>query len=278
MKTKLFIISFLVNFVGFTYAYDEGQGSNGPNSDNEVLVLIVDYTTNSFEGGKILNFSQNQAETLTITNDYFPPGDCGFIKLYYSEIDELLFFGGIIWMGCGSILFPETWMAPEDFTRLVSADWVYPKNGFLNIFPVSNNEMTNDVWSRAQSILEVREFLSSNPEQKVQYFLYTPSVGMGNPADWKWILFLNKPSQVITSLNKQSPEFNIYLLITDSKLYINTNDYTWSYLIYNIKGQLLKSGLGNNEIDVSSLNQGIYILNIYSDNGDFMYSCKFNKK
>ena len=126
--------------------------------------------------------------------------------------------------------------------------------------------------------MEVRDLLSSNPEQKVQYFLYRPSVGEGNPADWKWILFLHKPSKTITSLKITSPEFNIYPTITEDKLYVKAGNTAWSYRIYNSQGQFLQSGTEKNDIDVSDFNRGIYILNIYNDNEKLLYSGRFIKK
>ncbi len=277
MKTKLLFILLFVCCTSFAFAYDV-VSDNKPNSENEVLILIVDYTTNTFEGGQILNFPQKTSETLTITNEYAPPGDFGHIKLYYSEINELLFFGTIIWSGCGKIKFPETWMTPKDFLYTVTEDWVFPKNGFRNIGFNSSKEITNDVWNRVQSIVKVRDFLSSNPEQKVQYLFYTPSVGVGNPKDWKWILFLHNPSNTTGFSELTLPEFSIYPAVTKDKLYVETGNNDWSYRIYSNQGQLLQSSAGKDCIDVSSLNQGMYILNIYNDKDGKMYSHKFIKK
>jgi hypothetical protein len=40
------------------------------------------------------------------------------------------------------------------------------------------------------NILKVRQYLISNPTGVVHLYLYTPSVGFGNPADWKWIILM----------------------------------------------------------------------------------------
>ena len=278
MKTKLFFILLFMCYAKFSFAYDVIEKDN-PKPENEVLILIVDYTTNAFEGGQILRFPEKPAETLTITYDYRAPGDFGFIKLYYSEINELLFYGDIIWMGRGNILFPETWIAPEDFVHTDTKDLVFPKNGFWNVIPYSSAGITDDVWYSVQSIIKVRDFLLSNPEQKVQYLFYTPSVGVGDPKDWKWILFLHSPSMTRDLPKLTSSEFNVYPAITEDKLYVKTKSNVWSYQIYSNQGQLIQSGIGGNYIDVSCLNQGIYILNICNDNNDGkLYSHKFIKK
>ncbi|MDR2009665.1 MAG: hypothetical protein LBQ22_04210 [Bacteroidales bacterium] len=200
MRTKIFIFSLFILFLsGCNNAdfHDLIDEINNPGTvvddTNDVLMLVVDYTSNRFEGGKILNFSK-PSETFTITNEYAPPGDFGSLKLYYSEINELLFYGTIVWMGCGNIIYPENILSRDDFQIAITNDYVYPANGFENVFN-SQPEITynyDEVWSAVQPVVKAREYLSSNPEQIVKMFLYTPSVGCGDPNDWKWIVFMNK--------------------------------------------------------------------------------------
>jgi hypothetical protein len=168
------------------------KAEDNTGKENKILLLKVDYTTNTFEGGKELLFAQ-PAETFTITNKYKEPGDFGSIKLFYSEINETLFYGTIVWMGCGKISYPENWLPAEDFVRTADKNYVFPANGFENIFnPFDNTFDYNIVWGYIQNIIKLREYLQSNPSQKVKLFLYQPSVGVGDPKDWKWILFLKK--------------------------------------------------------------------------------------
>jgi hypothetical protein len=170
----------------------EPEAVEGSDSDNQILLLKVDYTTNTFEGGKELFFTQ-PAETFTITSEYKEPGDFGSIKLFYSEIDEPLFYGTIIWMGCGKILYPENWLPVVDFARTITEDYVFPANGFENVFNSYGNTLDHRiVWGAVQNVIKAREYLQSNPNQKVKLFFYQPSVGMGDPKDWKWIVFLKK--------------------------------------------------------------------------------------
>jgi hypothetical protein len=165
----------------------EGQAENGA----EILLLKVDYTTNLFEGGQRLSFAQSP-ETFTVSTEYKEPGDFGWVKVYFSEIGELLFYGGIVWNGRGEIIYPDTWRDAADFERVPERNYVTPLNGFENIFnPRGDNyEYEFTMWSAVQSLREVRNLLEANPQQAVKLFLYTPSVGVGNPADWKWIILL----------------------------------------------------------------------------------------
>ena len=159
---------------------------------NKVLMLTVDYTTNTFKGGKELGFSE-KTNAFTITYEYKQPGDFGHIKLFYNEINELLFFGTIIWSGCGKMEFPQNLLDANQFQAVDTDDYVVPKNGFENIFDQFNITFDYElIWSRVQFLVKAREYLLSNPEQVVKMFLYTPSVGVGNPEDWYWIVFLTQ--------------------------------------------------------------------------------------
>jgi len=170
------------------YCYND----NSQSYNNKVLMLTVDYTTNTLKGGKELGFSE-KSETFTLTYEYAPPGDLGHIKLFYKEINELLFFGTIIWMGCGKMEFPQNLLDANQFQAVDTDDYVVPKNGFEDIFPQLNITFNYElIWSRVQFLVKARGYLRANPEQVVKMFLYTPSVGCGNPEDWYWIIFLTQ--------------------------------------------------------------------------------------
>jgi len=159
---------------------------------SSVLMLAVDYTTNTFLGGKELGFSE-KSETFTISYEYAPPGDFGHIKLFFEEINEMLFYGTIHWMGLGRMEFPQNLLNANQFKTVMTDDLVGPKNGFEQLFPQS--EISDDyelVWGKVQHLVKAREYLRSNPEQVVKVFLYTPSVGAGNPEDWYWVIFLTQ--------------------------------------------------------------------------------------
>ena len=60
----------------------------------------------------------------------------------------------------------------------------------FNYFSVTTSASYNEVWTSVQSLVKVRQYLYSNPNASVKLFLYTPSVGIGNPAEWDWIIFM----------------------------------------------------------------------------------------
>jgi len=159
-------------------------------NSNKVLILKVDYTTNAFEGGKELSFAVT-TPNMTITNLYVQPADIGGIKLFYQELNTILFDGSIHWAGTGTIYFPQNFLNANQFESVMTADYVTPVSGFENVFNPSNTVYNyNNVWGSVQSIVKVRQYLQSNPNATVKLFLYTPSVGIGNPEEWDWIILM----------------------------------------------------------------------------------------
>lgn len=162
---------------------------------NKVLILKVDYNTNVFEEGKELLFPNNPA--FTVSKHYVTPSDFGSIKFTYEEVNLPLFDGSIEWMGLGSITYPTNFSPASDFSAVLTADYVTPAAGFENLHNLNNTIIDyQPIWSAVQNLVKVRQYLVSNPSATVKIFLYTPSVGIGNPADWDWILIVkNNPNQ-----------------------------------------------------------------------------------
>ena len=160
-----------------------------PTTD-QVLILKVDYTTNTFEGAKELTFATNTAD-MTIKVEYEHPIDFGGIILYYKELNEILFSGSIVWLGTGGIGFPQNFVAADQFFKVNTTDFVTPVSGFENVFNPDNKTYDyTPIWSSIQNLAKVRAYLKSNPKATVKLFLYTPSVGVGNPAEWDWIVMM----------------------------------------------------------------------------------------
>lgn len=190
MKTKSLLLFLLVVLFGCSSEnVDIGIDSDSP---NQILMLKVDYTTNAFEGGTILGFSE-RSKSFSIINEYVEPSDFGSVKLIYKELNQTIFSGTIIWGGLGKMIFPEKLEPTKNFEVDPLKIYVLPKNGFKDVFNSGNLELNYEKpWSSVQGLVKVREFLDENPNQKVKLFLYTPSVGVGNPKDWYWIIYLKK--------------------------------------------------------------------------------------
>ena len=163
---------------------------------NKVLLLKVDYTTNTFEGGKEFTFDTN-TPTFSTNYQYVPPGDFGSIKIFYTELNSLLFYGDIIWMGTGDIHFPTNFQPASSFEYALTADDysepIYENIFDPNVYPANMPLPPYDysvVWTQIQSLIKVREYRNANPNATLKIFLYQPSVGFGDPATWKWVIIL----------------------------------------------------------------------------------------
>ena len=188
MKTSIILLS----LISLLFSCNSDNADLDETTSTQVLMLKVDYTTNTFEGGTEFHFSK-QTDSLTIVNEYVEPNDFGSVKLIYQELNEPLFDGTIHWMGLGKMTFPESLQPAHDFKNVDTKDLRYPMGGFENVFnPKNEKHDYNKVWLSVQGLVKVREYLIANPNQKAKLFLYTPSVGEGNPLDWDWIIYLKK--------------------------------------------------------------------------------------
>lgn len=159
-------------------------------ASNSVLVLKVDYTTNTFEGGKELIF-QLASQEMTISKVYTPPSDFGNLTLIYNELNEVVFDGTIVWNGLGQINYPQNFLSANQFDYVETTDYIVPSAGFENVFNSNNTVYDyNVMWSSVQGLVKVREYLAENPDATVKVFLYTPSVAVGNPEEWDWIILM----------------------------------------------------------------------------------------
>jgi len=189
MKKSLFIL-FIFLTIFSSCSEENTPAENNTNEPNKVLLLKVDYLTNIFQGGKETTYTEN-SNTFTISHQIVAPVDFGNIKLKYNEINQIIFDGDIIWMGLGQILYPQNMLAANQFDAVLTADVVFPTTSFNHILPQPNlGNNYNQVWMAVQNLVKVRQYLISNPTGVVHLYLYTPSVGVGNPADWKWIILM----------------------------------------------------------------------------------------
>lgn len=189
IRLSLFTTPFILLIIILSFSSCKEQEND---ISSKVLVLKVDYLTNQFEEGKELSFTKS-SPNFNIQTIYKAPSDFGNISMIYQDINELLFDGSIIWMGKGYIKFPSNFIPANSFERVLTSDYIYPKEGFENIlYPDSTNYDYSQIWSSVQSLVKVREYLRANPNTPVKLFLYTPSVGVGNPEDWDWIIFLKQ--------------------------------------------------------------------------------------
>ncbi len=187
---KKFILPLII--FGLLISCDKNNEPEIENTTNKVVLLKIDYLTNLFEGGKELNFLPSS--NFTISSTYQAPGDFGSVQLYYSELNEMLFDGGIIWMGTGEIAYPTIDTSSSFITTGNSVqipDTSLFENVMYNEYAYYPDTISySDIWNSIDNLEIVEEYRNSNPNGKINLFLYTPSVGVGNPAEWDWFVIL----------------------------------------------------------------------------------------
>lgn len=158
-----------------------------------ILISKVDYLTFRYKGFYALNVTNklNSGNEIPFVSQYQAPGDFGYIKLFYRNTNNLLMDGTIIWSGCGELNFPD------NFRAGLPMDNGLPYPGQSRISFINNGghyETVTDerdlqyIW---QSVSRQKEFQHyyGNSSKKVAVYLYTPSVGVGNPADAYYLVF-----------------------------------------------------------------------------------------
>lgn len=157
-----------------------------PDGASMVVVLTVDYTTNDFTGGYTVAMPGN---TLEMACDYKSPGDFGSVAWYNKADETQLFAGTIVWMGVGEQTFPEKTLPPTAFGKQdVAKEMPEIIPLFHDEFDVRDDDFDyTPIWKAVENLQCVNRAEVSTP---VYVYLYRPSVGVGNPADWYWVIFL----------------------------------------------------------------------------------------
>ncbi len=192
MKKLLLLMLFTALSI-LSCSEDNDDNLIAENNTNKVALLKVDFLTNAFEGGKELTFESSSS--FTIETSYQAPGDFGSVQLMYDELDQPLFDGTIIWMGLGERLYPESLQNVGDFETISEPVEMPSEAMFENVMYSEFAYYPDDLdysllWDSIKNLKIVEDYTSNNPNAMIKVFLYTPSVGIGNPADWDYYLIL----------------------------------------------------------------------------------------
>ena len=180
--------------IGIFFSCDKNDGKEIQLTTNKVVLLKVDFLTSVFEGGKELEFSVSSSN-FTISSTYQEPGDFGDVQLFYDELSEKIFDGTIIWMGTGVRSYPGTIDLPNSFSML-SDRLPLPDNSMFESVRYSEYAHYPDtidysaIWNSINYLEIVSNYRNSNPNGKINLFLYTPSVGIGDPTEKDWYVIL----------------------------------------------------------------------------------------
>lgn len=152
-----------------------------------VAVIIVDDLTNNFEGGKIYHFDE-QFPTYNLTVENVPPADIGYIKVHYTEGNQLIYHATQVFMGSGKIIVPKSITPPQDFDRVLTEDFMALPNDAVELTNAPSPEgKAEEKWAQIQN-LEVVRYALQNNNGKVHYFRQVFDSGLVENAKWIFIV------------------------------------------------------------------------------------------
>lgn len=173
-------------------AQDDQEGVS-----KKLVMLKVDYLTHDFEGGQLIELGQytNLSDTLPLIVNYIAPSDFGSLSVYYNSnsATSLVFDGSLVWMGLGSRTFPASLVNGADFPLLSAPLPAIDSTEFKVIhYDLAPQQIYYDsIWDGIKN-LEIVGFVRSTSTTKMSLFLYRPSDGAGDPADWDWYIIMEK--------------------------------------------------------------------------------------
>lgn len=161
--------------------------NDDPKAGNRIFTYAIDYTTNNFLGGYQVDLPQ-YIDTLEMVCEYNSPGDFGDVTWFDKTTGTELFAGTIIWAGKGERTFPEKIKSPSSYEKLKTPT---PMPAFIPLYHseyhVDTETDYEGTWDAIKYLQEVSWLTSSS---QAYIYLYQPSVGVGDPADWYWLIFL----------------------------------------------------------------------------------------
>ena len=167
------------------------------NVSKSIIMLKIDYLTYNFEGGQLIELAPytNLTDTLPLIVNYIEPLNTGSLKISYksSNTTGLVFDGSIVWMGLGSRTFPSLLVDASSFPVLTTPLNTIDSSEFHVVhYDLAPQQIYYDsIWGGIKHLKIVDEFRRVD-SPKMSLFLYRPSVGAGDPADWDWYILLEK--------------------------------------------------------------------------------------
>ena len=160
-----------------------------PTDNSVVFAFTVDYTTNDFLGGYDIVLP-HYVDSIKPVCKYKSPGDFGSVEWYDQKTDAKLFSGTIVWAGKGERTFPEKIETPESYVKLnITTQMPDFKVLYHDEFDyISQHDI--DYTSAWNSIKNLQNISWITKETQAYIYLYCPSVGIGDPKDWYWVIFL----------------------------------------------------------------------------------------
>lgn len=186
-KAYLLIVGFFLTFFLTSGCHSDQEEVKIPT--NKVLVLKFDEQSKDFKQAReYLYYDHPKTFTVTVNKEII--AEETVLSIYYEEEHALLLKATTKPAPSeGKILIPEDFKPADHFERVTTNDFVVPVNGYREISEDLLPEVHFDnMWSKVQSLVKVRKYIQSNPNQQVHVFLYKPTIESANNNRWIFIL------------------------------------------------------------------------------------------
>jgi len=186
-KAYLLIVGFISTFLLTSACHGDHGEVKIPT--NKVLVLKFDEESKDFNWGREYLY-YDHPETFTVTINKEMNADGTVTSIFYKEENALLLKATAKHAPLeGEILIPEDFKPADYFERVTTNDFVTPMNGYKELSEDLLPEVHfENMWSKVQSLKNVREYLQRNPSQQVQVFLYKPTIDSSINNRWIFVL------------------------------------------------------------------------------------------
>lgn len=165
------------------------DNSSPQNPANKVVLLRVDYMSDSLEAMAEVSLSGSlqSSDTIPLKVIYKSPGDFGNLTLVYGNSSDTVFDGSIIWMGTGTVRIPQSFTTAMPTTSITVSQ---PDSSvYQQVFGFHAPDY-DKLWAAIGKLQVVNNYLRQG--KRPAYFLYTPSVGVGNPYEWDWFVVVTR--------------------------------------------------------------------------------------
>lgn len=253
-----------------------------------IATLVVDYKTFEYEKVHLgyYNCASCTNDSLPFSTHYVLPSDFGSVAFTLPSTEDTIFAGGIVWSGRGEISHPKGFDTVVSDTFKNSPIGKPDKLKYFNVLVSKRSDSINgkidSAWAAIDSLTITAFFADAG--LKAGIYLYTPTVGIFDPAVAKWIVFFyHNDGYNSTDENEgMKPESILYPNPAAEVLNIvGGNSEFEKYRIYNASGQLVRESrlLGaETSLGLQDICPGLCLLQIISKEGVTVHSESFIKR
>lgn len=161
-----------------------------------MMLLKVDYTTNTFLGGTQIELApyENVNDSIPLQVNYIEPADFGSLSVYYQPTNGLLFNGSIILDSLGQVSYPTSFFSAADYSVLDEALAAIEDTTFQLVHYELDGTPIDyaGIWESVSNLQNVHFYRLTNPSSKIGLFLYAPNTETGDQSEWSWYLIFEK--------------------------------------------------------------------------------------